>query len=704
MEKSGTLLIERDEITKKPENIESGEFVVPDFENMSEKEYISFLEKLDDYKGKDNLFQEDISKIIEKGIHFFEKNINSEIGAKLYEIIRFHGEFVWNDPNHSSKTFTEKAYKAIIQSYENNFKATSYFMEKYFYVEPIVQPKFQIPIVIDACKPDSYDWLARDFAIYMDFNIEKYGDVFDDALISQIDFINPKNFTKTGKFLEFVALMFNEVQSNGLEYLSNKLMEILRNFTESSQGNYYLNLRAREILAPVYMSDVFSKKYTEYVSKNNEELVLPRSHKTDFSMKEDENDVTDYNFIVGSPVRKYIENEFKIDLDLLDEKEKYYFLKLIKQKNQKDLEKVKEFTDKYKDSGFKSFLSIDYGMDMGDKILKIGNTLDKETAQKIFDKYAELVSQLDNVGNILAESYNKETNNNEEILKIKEAILKKGKDLLVHFSDMISEGKEISAEETIDHLQKIEAEATTFFLAFKTLKDEKQLPALENIKGISFSEKNATELSAKEKETIEKMYEENYKNNPEFLKTLINLFEERVARPDTRFYTLEYGDKLRASIGFTPVEGKNAIYLHSVNVENALHGISIGNTMMEKAIDNEAGRAVIEADCAAYEKIGAKYIETGFVGTSQYSYEGFPAMSIVRDEKKNGEYWGKQMKGREGEIVDLILSGSLPENVLAESANEQKDISMDALSNGYVLTRYFRDKDSKKWYVVFEKV
>jgi hypothetical protein len=382
--------------------------------------------------------------------------------------------------------------------------------------------------------------------------------------------------------------------------------------------------------------------------------------------------------------------------------EKFQFLNFLSYVTNDYSQNIKDFSTKYGLHGFRTFLSMDGDISFGKKIILIGEKIDQELAQKIFDKYAEFISQLDKVESVLKESYSKEADS-DEVLKIKDSILRKGKDLLVHFSDMILEGKSLSAEDVIHHLEKIEVEAMTFFLAFKTLKEEKQLPPLEEIRGISFEEKPADELSMEDRESIKKMYSENYKDNPEFLKVLIQVFEKRVARSDTWFYTLEYGNKLRASVGFTPIEGKDAIYLHSVNVENALQGISIGNTMMEKAIDEEASHSVIEADCAAYEKIGAKYIEIGFIATSQYSYEGFPAMSIVRDEKKNGEYWGKQMKGKESEILEMISKGSLPENILVESADTQKDISMKVLSEGYVMTRYFMDESTKKWYAIFEK-
>lgn len=51
----------------------------------------------------------------------------------------------------------------------------------------------------------------------------------------------------------------------------------------------------------------------------------------------------------------------------------------------------------------------------------------------------------------------------------------------------------------------------------------------------------------------------------------------------------------------------------------------------------------------------------------------------------------------------MLEGGQLPGDTIVESALEQKNIDMDHLSNGYVLSRYFKAKADGRWYAVFEK-
>jgi len=404
-------------------------------------------------------------------------------------------------------------------------------------------------------------------------------------------------------------------------------------------------------------------------------------------------------------VRGQLEEELGISFSDISFKAEMALLRFLSAENDGTYKKLCSVLKKYpaeKITIVETFVDCAKDIELGKKIISIAENFDISMVTKIFNKYLELVSQLNSVENILKDSYSKEADESD-IIKIKEGILKKGKNLLVHFSDMVESRKEISAEEIVEELNKVEAEATTFFLVFKTLKEEGDLPPLSEIKGLSFEQKSATELSLEEQETIKKLYTENYKNNPELLAVLIGKFEEKVINPETKFYVLKHNRKLRACIGFTPVENGGAEYAHSFNVEKTLRGISIGNVMMENAMNKEAENSVLEGDCAAFEKISSKYIESGFIGTSFYIYENNPSLNIVRDEKKNPEYWGKQMIGKEDELVQMISNDRLPEGVLAESVSEQKEFKMKPLSNGYILTRYFMDKSSKKWYAVFEK-
>ena len=688
------------------EDQSKSELLIPDLENISGREYFEFLAKLVDHKDRHKIPQETVDRIMETGLQVLEKAHNSfHLACRIHDALQLHGDFRTNDPS-QPESITDKSYRALVKLY-NKYPAAGHEMENLFGQNHTVQPKVLMAVIADACgNPDTDKYLLQEMVFSLNYILSFGGDAYDEALLSQLDFKNPDNLYKTGRFLELIQRLINVSSENEFsEDLIYKISDILKEAVGDEEVSYFLSIRARKIL-----SDIGEEGYSwsrsssdkKYEKIDDSLLVTPRSNESEEQIQRDKNDLTDFHYLMSSSIRDYVEGEFKIDIDSLSDQEKFYFLKLIKLKSRDEVERVKTFTAKFGSSGFKSFLSIDYGMEMGDKILKIGETLKQEDAEQIFDKYSELVSQIDKVEDVLNDAYGKDAHG-DEVVRIKEAILRKGKELLEKFSSLLDAGQELSSDEIIAQLQRIEVEATTFFLTFKTLKETKQLPAFEEIKGISFQERGGPEISEAERSQMEAIYRENYANNTALAKDLLVKLGERLGMPETRFYLLKYQDEVKAFIGFTPTDGRDSLTFHSFNVEPSLRGISIGNTMMEKAIDLEAAAHVLEAECMAYEVIGSKYIEDGCVATSIFIYEGAPVLNIVRDEKKNGEYWGKQMIGKEDELVEMATRGGLPEGAVVQSQSEQKDIEMESMFPNYVLTRYFKSKKDGRWYVVFEK-
>ena len=367
------------------------------------------------------------------------------------------------------------------------------------------------------------------------------------------------------------------------------------------------------------------------------------------------------------------------------------------------MQSVKTFCGKFGVAGLKTFLSLEYGRDFGDKIIEIGEKLPGDDAKKVFAKYSELVAQLDDVQGVLKESYHQD-GTTDEISKIKESILKKGKDLLGYFADSLASGVQPSSDDVISYLEQIEAGALTFFLTFKALKEDGNLPVFEEIKNLSIEVKDTNNITDKEKEMIKGLYRLNYKDDPEFLKVLLQKFDERSKNPETKFYLLKYQDNVKAVQAFTPDENrKGVLYGHSTNVDASLRGISIGNTMFEKVRGQLAKDNILTADCAAYMPIGSKNIETGYIATKFYDYMGHPSFFVERNDSKNDKYWGKTMRGKEQEIIKMYQDGHLPENVKVVLGSEQAEVSLESINEGYVLTRYFKDKSSNKWYAVLER-
>lgn len=661
-----------------------------DIESMSEEEICILLDNISQSENKNNIPQEVSDRIIKRIYEIGDEDslgISNNLLMKTFLAFSLDSAY---DFSSDEETVTDRAYRAVIKFHHIDID-TGRQLESTFGQHRVVNPKVLVSIISELCAdPKTGEYVISNIIDSLNYLLSFSDGKYDELLLNQLDFENSENFFRTTKLLDFFQELMNVSGMNSFsQHLRDKFINLLEKVIEENSGSYLLSIKVRKILSGFKLNNWSNFHFNRMNIKPFDYDSLQSS-----GLTITDEDFVDFQYVMNSDIRSYIEQEFNLDLDSLSDKEKFYFLKLIKQKNQKDLEKVKDFTNKFKSNGFKSFLSLDYGISMGDTVLQIGENLDQESAQKVFDKYAEFVDSLDKVEDVLNDAYGVKEHGSE-VLKIKESILKKGKVLLEKFAESNED------DDVVSKIENIETESTLFFLVFKTLKESGHLPNLDDIKHISFEEKQSSEISSEDVQSMQEIYKGNYRGNAKLLENLLSKFESRLNDGITKFYVLKYQNKVKAFIGFTPQEN-GSVYFHSVNVNENLRGISIGNTMMEKALDKEAKENTLEADCAAYEKIGAKYIESGCVADSFYMYENNPSLHIVRDENKNKKYWGKQMK--DSEIIDLFNNDDLPHNVTVVCAENQMGIKMDVITKTNVLTRYFNDIVSDKYYAVFERL
>ena len=121
-----------------------------------------------------------------------------------------------------------------------------------------------------------------------------------------------------------------------------------------------------------------------------------------------------------------------------------YGFKKLKEKEDKVIELVK----KYKIPGLMAFLSMEYGAEYGEKVLKMAETLPTVELKEIFNEYLRIIDTASGFEKIFRESlYLNKSNLSQEIKKrfaidIREAILRRAKDLLICPYLIITEKKE----------------------------------------------------------------------------------------------------------------------------------------------------------------------------------------------------------------------------------------------------------------------
>jgi hypothetical protein len=135
-----------------------------------------------------------------------------------------------------------------------------------------------------------------------------------------------------------------------------------------------------------------------------------------------------------------------------------------------------------------------------------------------------------------------------------------------------------------------------------------------------------------------------------------------------------------------------------------MQGATLGEAMIEQSLNSEAENYEILAESNAINRIGARYIESGFIATGfTENYHGIPVFSIIRNDSKIL----KLFKTKNMNAEDLIsLEKNNRKDIVVTTASSQQGLleSFKRVGHEYVLTRYFQDKNTNQWVAVMEQV
>lgn len=210
-----------------------------------------------------------------------------------------------------------------------------------------------------------------------------------------------------------------------------------------------------------------------------DDLTVKRLDKTKEEREEDIHDLLDYSYLMREEgVRNIVEREFNIELSDLSLKEQFYFLQFIKNKEASEIEPVKEFVKQYGVDGLRTFVSLDYGKEVGSKILEIGKELEKEDVKEIFAEYSQITNLAEKFYELLSNSKAIQEADFPEDLKMEfpgniyEAILRRSKDLLV--SAHMLEVENIDTELNVEDLKHAFYGLRTFLEIMRDLETQEK--------------------------------------------------------------------------------------------------------------------------------------------------------------------------------------------------------------------------------------
>ena len=281
--------------------------------------------------------------------------------------------------------------------------------------------------------------------------------------------------------------------------------------------------------------------------------------------------------------------------------EQAYILDFLKNAKNKDLPIIKEFSEKFKENGFRTFLSIEHGgKEMGDKILALSEKLPEDSAKILFQTYSDIVDATEEVGQILQENL-KDKATPELINSSKETLLIAGKNLLEKYSKKAStcEGLdcETLGEELKERLALAKKSVFAFSYACKTLVENGQF-SFEDFEKVKLSYEKSP-LAEDIKNQIIEMHKENTKQYPEKLREvwretlkdgLLNSNEKQLV-----VYVSYEKDIVSAMRVIEQEDG--SWYGASFNVNPTVQGSKVGSELLKKVLNDLAKDKPFVADC-----------------------------------------------------------------------------------------------------------
>ncbi|EKE11914.1 MAG: hypothetical protein ACD_15C00001G0003 [uncultured bacterium] len=272
-----------------------------------------------------------------------------------------------------------------------------------------------------------------------------------------------------------------------------------------------------------------------------------------------------------------------------------------------------QFAKNYKLNGLRAFLSLEYGQEMGEKILKIGEKFDQSTADAIFTKYAELVDYAQKSGEYLAEQFN--INDKDKAQKIAEHLLRRGKVLLSLCAD-----EDLDLEKIYTKLDSIRGEVEIFTATLKSAKDDGMEIVFEIIKDLKIEEKTITKrnnLTQEEKDKLTKIFSDNYKDifaeNPVAYERVLKDFEAEIDDLEGQtVYVMKYKNEIIAFCRFAPIS-KREVYGGSLNVSKDVQGLSVGDYFIGSTLEKVSREYDIKIKTRKDNPANSNYQKKGFL-------------------------------------------------------------------------------------------
>lgn len=168
----------------------------------------------------------------------------------------------------------------------------------------------------------------------------------------------------------------------------------------------------------------------------------------------------------------------------------------------------------------------------------------------------------------------------EEMEKISDNSINKAGQMLVDFSQKAGKGKNADEKEILKTLEDYKTDLILTASVYKGMSKESGIK-FEDLKGVEFEKRTATDLSDEEISQMKKIYEKNYEYNPKFQKAIVSNFENilQKMKDKTALYLFKHNGEVIAFNRFDEMPEKGRKYFGSFNVNPVISGSDIGNAL-----------------------------------------------------------------------------------------------------------------------------
>ena len=594
-------------------------------------------------------------------------------------------------------------------------------------------------------------WLKKDPDNY-EANIKIIMDIFNknpslaaDHLLKIIRNKEESDFTKRVAFNNLLYLEFGKIgiSRDGLIYLGKKYD--LKEFNNENffahrctkNGEIAIFDEEKKVVGYFQLEDLESPDNTKatVINFTIETLFYAKPDETPEEKKEREKILEEFKNKYFDTYLKDFYEKTGVHFNNLSFKEQGWFLWFLNNITDSEKEQLFNFISTYKENGLRTFLSLEHSKDTGLEIIKLGENLEPELAEKVFSIYSKLIDKIEDVEKIINDFFTNTANTDLEENRVTYEISRRASLVLQNFIEQSQnrDPKDIELTELKTELEKINIDLITFLSVFKSAFQNKEKIDFSEVRGLDFKAISGNELSSEDKANLFAVFSKNYTHEPEFIERFHEFLhpttsegEEKLAK--NKFYILNKFDenkKTNTTLSFLRLEDlpNGHKYFAACNVNRDFQGAGIGGQVIQQSVGEASKTQQVDATFPPQSVIGTFYIDkVGFVATGfkmemdkypRFVMEAGPDTSDKFLTKQNLEFYSQERLKlylvEESELDEALSDNRRVVAIKYDSENQMTELGKSAqkmFDSGYIMTRNFcagEDKRCNKKIYVFEK-